>query len=74
LRTLHIGHVQRDVIEIGGIKRGGRVRRLRCGASELLIGEHNGRAQARRKHAVKYAISRRRLSRPYSKSLIILTI
>jgi hypothetical protein len=51
LRTLHIGHVQRDVIEIGGIKGGGRVRRIRCGASGFLIGEREGRAQARGKHA-----------------------
>src|SRR6266496_2978504 len=50
LRTLHIGHAQRDVIEIGGIKGGGRVRRIRCGASRLLIGERDGRAQARGKH------------------------
>ena len=74
LRTLHIGHVQRHVIEIGGIKGGGRVRRIRCGASGLLIGERDGRAQARGKHAGQIAISCRRLSRPCSKSLIILTI
>ena len=40
LRTLHIGHVQRDVIEIGGIKGGGRVRRMSCGASGLMIRTH----------------------------------
>src|SRR5262245_48697224 len=38
LRTLHISHAQCDVIEIGGIKGGGRVRRIRCSASGLLIG------------------------------------
>jgi hypothetical protein len=51
LRTLHIGNVQRDVIEIGGIKGGRRLPRIRCGASLLLIGERDGRAQARGKHA-----------------------
>jgi len=43
LRTLHIGHAQRDVVEIGGIKRGGRVRRIRCGTSGLLICEPDAR-------------------------------
>jgi hypothetical protein len=51
LRTLHIGHAQRDMVEIGGIKGGGRVRRIGCGASGFLIGERNGRAHARGKHA-----------------------
>jgi hypothetical protein len=53
LRTLHIGHVQRDVIEIGGIKGGGQLCRIRRCASGLLIGQADGRAQARGKHAAQ---------------------
>src|SRR5437764_5698018 len=33
LRTLHVGHRQRDVIKIGGIKGGARLRRIRCARS-----------------------------------------
>jgi hypothetical protein len=33
LRALHVGHSQRDVVEIAGIKGGGRLRRIGCGAT-----------------------------------------
>ena len=51
LRALNVAHAEGDVIEIDGVKGGGRVRRTRGGELGLLIGEGDGRAHSRGKDA-----------------------
>src|SRR4029450_8881793 len=50
-RALNVAHAEGYVIEIGGIKGGGRVGRTRCSELGLLISEGDRRAQSRGKHA-----------------------
>jgi hypothetical protein len=66
LRALNVAHAEGDVIEIGGVKGGGRVRRTRCGELGLLVGEGDSRAHSRGKSRRSYRQSGNRRILPLS--------